>query len=258
MITSDVEVAEELVARDLAWPAPLQFAAEIGSTNDALKAAGVAPWTALRAGLQRGGRGRHGNVWQSPPGNLYLSIAMPTTLPLSRAPLLSLAAGVALAEALEELGVDARLKWPNDVWWRQRKLAGLLLEASSSARGLESLVLGIGLNVVSAPADTDPPGACLAEAAPRAVTAATAAAALLARIRGWYDRAAAGPADDVTRAFRARALDWWGRPVRVRQGDRELRGVARGLDATGALLVETADGVEAVLAGDARALRPGE
>lgn len=258
MITSDVEVVEALAEREVFWPAPVQFAAEIGSTNDALKVGGVAPWTALRAGLQRGGRGRHGNLWQSPPGNLYLSIAMPTTLPLARAPLLSLAAGVALAEALEELGVDARLKWPNDVWWRQRKLAGLLLEASSSSRGLESLVLGVGLNVVSAPVDTDPPGVSLAEAAPRPVTAATSAAALLARIRGWYDRAATGPADDVTRAFRARALDWWGRPVRVRQGDRELRGVARGLDSTGALLVETADGVEAVLAGDARALRPGE
>lgn len=256
----DVEVAAALSARGIDWPAPLWFAAEIGSTNDALRGVDAAPWTSLRAGRQTGGRGRHGNAWQSPPGNLYLSIALPTTLPQERGPLLSLAAGVALVEALAELGApdDVRLKWPNDVWWCERKLAGLLLDASSSPRGLESLVLGIGVNVLQAPAATDPPAARLDDLVPVPVAPGDVAAALLARIRDWYDRAANGPPEGVTRAFEERALEWWGRPVRVKQDGRERRGVARGLDARGALLLETADGIEAVLAGDARALRAGE
>ena len=132
--------------------ARLEVHDQLDSTNDRLMAAAVgqAPaGTVCLAERQTAGRGRRGRTWVSPFGtNLSLSILW--RYPIGPAALggVSLAAGVAVAEVLTCFGLaDLRLKWPNDLVWRHRKLGGLLLEVAGEAQGPSHLVLGLGLNL---------------------------------------------------------------------------------------------------------------
>ena len=110
----------------------------IGSTSDDLKALaadGAPDGTALAAGEQTAGRGRYGRGWDSPPGNLYMSVLLRDVGPLHQAAQLSFVAAVALGEAIAELtpgDLAVRFKWPNDVLANGRKVAGLLLESGGS------------------------------------------------------------------------------------------------------------------------------
>lgn len=135
--------ADELTALETAW--------SLDSTNAELlrrepPGHGVA---VLLAERQTAGRGRRGRAWASPlASNLYLSLSRRYTGGLARLGGLSLAAGVAVAEALQALGVsDAGLKWPNDIVVGARKLGGLLVEGSGEPAGAARAVVGLGLNV---------------------------------------------------------------------------------------------------------------
>ncbi|MDD3619391.1 MAG: biotin--[acetyl-CoA-carboxylase] ligase [Desulfobulbaceae bacterium] len=107
--------------------------------------------TVILADQQTAGSGRRGRQFFSPPGGLYMSIILRPTLAPERLPLITLAAGVACARALEEqTGLRIRLKWPNDLYLGERKLGGILTEAApySPARGaIPFVVVGIGVNV---------------------------------------------------------------------------------------------------------------
>jgi len=96
--------------------------------------------TVIVADAQEKGRGRRGHVWLSPRGGLYTSISLKSD------PLLSLRVGVAVARALRQLGIVARLKWPNDVLVAGKKIAGILIEASGG-----TAIVGIGVNIDNAP-----------------------------------------------------------------------------------------------------------
>jgi len=106
---------------------------------------------AVVAGTQTMGRGRLGKSWQSPPGRgLYCSIIVRPRLELTDYPRLTFVSGIAVAEAIEEiLGLEADLKWPNDIYFRHRKCGGILTETSSLTGAGENrfAVIGIGLNV---------------------------------------------------------------------------------------------------------------
>src|SRR4029453_18388593 len=147
-----------LGARGVDWPAPLHQLDVVDSTNDWLKPRvrlGAGPWPAVRADRQSGGRGRGGNGWVSPPGNLFLSLVLPP--PRAPVTLVPLLVGGAVAEAVGEWGVAARLKWPNDVLVGEHKLAGILVETSSEAGGAPAgLRGGVGLNLSLGP--HNPPG----------------------------------------------------------------------------------------------------
>lgn len=116
------------------------------STNDELRLlgeAGTADGLVLLAIEQTAGRGRRGTTWFSPPGeSLAFSILLRPEEPKALWPRLALAAGLAVAEAVESFGLAAGIKWPNDVWIGRRKVAGILVEA-----GQDFAIVGIGLNV---------------------------------------------------------------------------------------------------------------
>lgn len=252
-----------LQARGAAWPAPIEYLDTLTSTNDVLKErarAGAAAFSVVLAGRQTSGRGRQGREWVSPPGNLFLSLLLRPAGRVRHIGLIPLAAGVAVGEALEAFGVGARLKWPNDLVVGERKIAGLLAEAASGAEGVETVILGIGVNLALDPANVpaalrDTLTSVKAETG-RTVSPAAAAAETLARVAVWYHALArVGPAPTLA-AWRARSVPWWGRPVEVRTGERTVRGVARGLDERGALILDLEDGSRAaLLSGEARELR---
>jgi BirA family biotin operon repressor/biotin-[acetyl-CoA-carboxylase] ligase len=226
----------------------LEHHAILASTNDRLRELardGAPEWSVVVADEQSAGRGRFGHGWASPPGNLFLSVLLRPALLPSRVTLLPLAAGTAVAEAVGEWGVAAALKWPNDVLAGDRKLAGILVESTSGASGIESAIVGVGVNVLLDPAS-------LAEdlsertASIRSVTGASAepldvGAAVLARLAVWYHALHDG-ASALVEAWRALSVPWWGREIEVRSEGVFVRGRLEGIEETGALLLRAMDG----------------
>lgn len=244
-----------LAALDVAWT--------IDSTNSALLSRETPAHGAavLLAERQTGGRGRRGRTWASPPAaNIYLSLARRFGGGLARLAGLSLVAGVAAAEALQDLGFDGvRLKWPNDVVVADaagglRKLGGLLVEGGGEGGGPARAVVGFGLNVAMPAAQAaaiDQPWADLAGLSGGVAPSRNAVvAALLDRWLPAFDAFDAdGLAPFLPRYARLDALA--DRAVRVHGADAVRDGVALGLAADGSLQVRDADGaVFAVHAGD--------
>ena len=131
----------------------------VASTNDeiaALRDAGAAPRVVVVADRQWAGRGRGGRRFESPAGGLYASLLVSARTADLPAPLIA-AVAVALAEAIEALVlVEAKVKWPNDIWLGGKKVAGILTEASLSAAPSAprtSVIVGVGVNVAGVPPD---------------------------------------------------------------------------------------------------------
>ncbi|HLZ96715.1 MAG TPA: biotin--[acetyl-CoA-carboxylase] ligase, partial [Steroidobacteraceae bacterium] len=135
----------------------LEILFDVDSTNTRLLAAGAAPpgcADVVLAELQHAGRGRRGRRWVAPFGG---SIALSMNWSFDDAsrvnPALSLCVGVAIARALERAGASGiGLKWPNDIWFNDRKMGGILIEVRAEAGGPAHVVIGIGLNVRLSPA----------------------------------------------------------------------------------------------------------
>jgi len=230
---------------------------EIGSTNDvAITAteAGVPEGLVVAANTQSRGRGRVGRSWSSPPGaGLYVSVVLRPTGPALQ--LLTIAAGVAIAEGVHAAsGLDTRVKWPNDVHVGSRKLAGILAEAGSSAGAVDHVVLGFGINILRAayPPDVAARATSIESELGRRVDRGLVLAECLAALSNRYSMLQSGAAADVIAAWRARAATDVGRVVEweVERGAR--RGLAQGIDATGALLVRVDDQIVRVISGEVR------
>lgn len=198
------------------------------------------------AEAQRQGRGRRGRHWVATPyHNVLMSLAWRFDSGPAALAGLSLAAGVAAAEALYDVGLTGvRLKWPNDLLCNGCKLGGLLIEMQGEAAGPTLIVLGIGVNVFIAPDDAraiDQPWVDMASAMESLPDRNLVVGSLL---RHFVD-AFATFAESGLAAFRSRweRLDAFAdKPVRVLLGDAAHRGMARGIDINGGLVVELAGG----------------
>ena len=232
----------------------------VGSTNAELLARpSPRPGTTevLLAEHQSAGRGRRGRSWLAAPGgSLCLSMSWLFVEAPRDLGSLSLAIGVAARRALAGVGArDVQLKWPNDLLVAERKLGGILIELRAEAGGPAYVVVGIGVNCALgtgiaadlAAAGAEP--ADLAAAGADAVSRNVVAAALVSSI--------AAMLVEFERAGAAAFLDEWqqadalcGSPVTVHTFDGERHGIARGIDADGALRVETAAGIERFVSGE--------
>ncbi|WP_300298999.1 biotin--[acetyl-CoA-carboxylase] ligase [Ferrovibrio sp.] len=234
----------------------------LDSTNEEIRRraeTGVAEGLAVLARQQTAGRGRRGRAWESPVGNLYLSLLLRPQLggkPASpaQAATLSFLTVVALAEAVElaapQLGPAITCKWPNDLLVGGAKIAGILLESRTRPDGnLDWVTVGIGVNLAHYPEQTPYPATALA-AHGVSVAPEDFAPWLLARYGYWYGRWQAGGFAPVREAWLKKAQGL-GKPVVVRLPDRELHGRFAALDDSGALLLEMPDGrMQTVTAGD--------
>lgn len=236
---------------------------ETGSTNDdarRLAAEGADEGTVVIAGRQLAGRGRLGRSWESSgPLGLYLSLLLRPDEPWPRIGRYPVAAAVAVCTACRELaGESVALKWPNDVLAGGAKLAGILSELRQAASGSD-LVLGIGINCNQSAGDF-PEGLRTGATSlrllrgGRAVDRETVAAALLAALGETIDRLRRDAWPEVSERFLRYAPDATGRRVRLASGG---EGLTRGLDPTGALRVETANGIELVHASESVAVIEG-
>jgi BirA family biotin operon repressor/biotin-[acetyl-CoA-carboxylase] ligase len=252
------------------WTA-IDVVASTGSTNADLMARavavpGFAEGQVLAAEEQIAGRGRLGRSWSSVPGaSLTFSVLLrPAPVPQERRGWLPLLAGVAVVSAVRAVaGVDAVLKWPNDVLVGERKLAGILAEQSPDG---SAVVIGTGLNVATPAAalPVSPAGlpatSLLAEGA--AVSRETLLIAILGQLERWYlaFRADPDPArSGVLDAYRSLCATL-GQPVRVQLPvGRVVTGVASDIDSDGRLLIagDSGDSRTPVSAGDVIHVRPG-
>jgi BirA family transcriptional regulator, biotin operon repressor / biotin---[acetyl-CoA-carboxylase] ligase len=226
----------------------------LGSTNaEALKLARADErgplW--ITAQSQSAGRGRRGSAWVSPPGNLYATLLLSEPSAPEQAPQLSFVAALALHDAVAQcapqLGPLLKVKWPNDLLVGGAKTAGILIEGESEPRF--AVAIGIGVNCVTHPNDTPFPATDLAAvgvmATPEQIFAALSEA-MQPRLAQW--RRGHG--------FAAIRADWLkraaglGEDIRVRLAERELSGRFQGLDEAGRLIVQQADGLVAVTAGE--------
>lgn len=230
------------------------------STNDEaarLARAGARHGTIVTARAQRAGRGREGRAWASPlDAGLYLSAVVRPPLPLVDVPPMTLAIGIGLCDAVRATGAPAQLKWPNDALVHGKKLAGVLVEAHSQGNRLESVIVGIGVNLAGEP----PP-----EVAATAITLEQAAGAkvsrdafidnLLVHVEQWIDRYAATGVAAIAPAWHARMAS--GVAARARVDGRDVLGEVAGLDHDGALLLRDGNGaLHRVRSGDVEVVKP--
>ncbi|ARA78180.1 biotin--[acetyl-CoA-carboxylase] synthetase [Pectobacterium brasiliense] len=200
---------------------------------------------ACLAEYQQSGRGRRGRQWFSPFGaNLYLSLYWRLEQGPAAAVGVSLVIGIVMAEVLHKLGADGvRVKWPNDLYLKDRKLAGILVELTGKTGDAANLVIGAGINLqMREPApDTINQGWINLQEAGIEINRNTLASTLISELRS------------ALAVFELQGLEpfiprwekldnYFNRPIRLVIGNREIHGIDRGIDRQGALLLE-ADGL---------------
>jgi BirA family biotin operon repressor/biotin-[acetyl-CoA-carboxylase] ligase len=225
------------------------YLAATGSTNDDAKTAaasgapdGAVFWTEN----QSAGRGTHGRDWTAPPGNLAVSVLRRPKIPLRHAPQSALVTAVALAEALEELGIPGkriRLKWPNDVLVDGRKISGILMEGEAEGANTAWIVVGTGLNLRHHPGDARYPATDLS-ALGFEIEAQAALAAYLTAFHRWWERWLRYDFAVVGTAWMARSVHRPGETLAISQGAARIEVTFGGLAADGALVARGLDGVE--------------
>ena len=251
------------VAERGVFGARLFYAAEVTSTNDLASAAaerGEPEGTTFVAGAQTAGRGRLGRTWFSPPGaGLYVSTIIRRA---ALAPWITLAGGVAVAEGIRRAtGLPLQIKWPNDVvavggsgFKGRRKIAGILAEASSGPRGVQHVILGMGVNLglASFPPELAHRASSVESELGRPVEPGPVLAAILAALNGILSSIEnSGPApllatwQALSPSARGASIEWDG-PAGAQTG------ISAGLADDGALLARTANGIVRIIAGEVR------
>lgn len=236
----DVPPGCQLIVRD-----------SVGSTSEdakALAADGAAGLTVVWAQEQTAGRGRHGRSWDSPRGNLYISILLRPNCAIADAPQIGFAVGAAMARAIRAIAdADIELKWPNDLLLGGAKLSGILLESAARADGrLDWVVAGIGVNVDSQP---DVPGATCLRAAGHDITVEALLEEFLpnlVELLAIWERDGFGPIRAIWSAL-ALALDT---ELTVKLPDGVKAGTFAGIDESGNLMLSTDTGTEHIAVGD--------
>jgi BirA family biotin operon repressor/biotin-[acetyl-CoA-carboxylase] ligase len=233
---------------------------DVDSTNTRLLALGPPPrgcTDIVLSELQHAGRGRRGRHWIAPfGGSIALSMSWSFADASRASPALSLCVGVAIARALERAGaLGVGLKWPNDIWFDDRKMGGILIEVRAEASGPAHVVLGVGLNVRLSPGMR----AQIEASGVKAAAVADACAAPPSRnfIAGAIIDALLSMLADFERDGFSGFREAWtaldalrDRPAQVMMGEAVIYGTARGVDAHGALRLERDGRVQEFVSGE--------
>ena len=241
----------------------IYYFSEIGSTNDEAKkkaVAGCPEGTLVITETQLGGRGRLSRGWFSPVAKgLWFSVVLRPPFPPQEAPKCTLMAAVALNRAIRDVtGIPCGIKWPNDILCNGRKLVGILTEMSAEMDAINHIVIGMGINVNIEAAEIPPELKTIATSVSIETGAEVSRIDLfikvLERLEEIYLQVKTGGFSVVLDAWRLESITL-GHMVNVIGLDKSFVGKAIDIDNDGALLVETEQGVERVLAGDV-SIRP--
>ncbi|MBM3074328.1 bifunctional biotin--[acetyl-CoA-carboxylase] ligase/biotin operon repressor BirA [Lelliottia sp. RWM.1] len=257
-----IQLLDEAVIRNQITEGKVAVLPVIDSTNQYLldRLGELESGDACVAEYQQAGRGRRGRKWFSPFGaNLYLSMYWRLEQGPAAAIGLSLVIGIIMAEVLHDLGADqVRVKWPNDLYIQDRKLAGILVELTGKTGDAAQIVIGAGVNLVMRNVQADVVNQAWTNLHEAGITIDrnTLAIRLIKELR---NSLSLFEQDGLTPFLsRWEKLDnFINRPVKLLIGDKEIYGVSRGIDAQGALLLEQ-DGVIKPWVGGEISLRSAE
>ena len=264
-------IAREIGAQRRPHLRALELLFDVDSTNTRLLGAAQPPPGSADvciAELQHAGRGRLGRRWIAPFGaTVAMSLGWTFSDAARSLPALSLGVGVAVSRALARAGaVGIALKWPNDIWYRDAKVGGVLIELRAEAGGPAHVVLGVGVNVslpAAARREIEAQSSTKGTNGPKgAPVAAVADACIVAPSRNWVAGAILDELLSMLVQYErfgfAAFRDAWtaldalnGREAQIMLGGAEILGIARGVDTEGALLLETGDRMQRFVSGEA-------
>lgn len=208
----------------------------------------------ILAETQKEGRGRLSRGWASPPGGIWMSLVLRPYIPLSRVYRINMAASVSICRAVCQLGLEAGIKWPNDILIREQKLCGILTELGAQVDRLDYAVVGVGLNANNDTAAF--PGqwrsTSLAARLGRSIDRCALIAAILNEMEQALDDM---ESHELYEEWCSRSLTL-GKRVRISSAEGELIGQVLDLDQDGALILEQGGDRRRILAGDCIHLRP--
>jgi len=230
---------------------------EVDSTNRMAKdlaIRGVPEGALVIAEKQTRGRGRMDRDWFSPPGGgIYMTIVLRPSLPPAEAPKITLLTGVALAESLREISrIEARIKWPNDIVIKGKKLAGILTELSAEIDAINFVLIGIGVNVNTGefPESVQETATSLLIETGQHFSRAPLVRDFLSRFEAFYDESKGRGFDGIIRRWNG-LTDTVGRKVRIDAVGREYTGEALRVDTDGALIIRDERGsLHRIVSGD--------
>lgn len=231
------------------WAERIIYLEECASTNDEarrLGKEGLRDESLVLTEKQTSGRGRRGQAWTCPPGvSVACSFLVRPSEALALWPRLSLAAGLAVAEGLDAFGVSAEVKWPNDIWVRERKICGILLESDS-----EFAIIGIGLNVntLHFPEGLAHPATSLALENEAPMSREEVLISILDRL-SVRTRQIGSAFSDLLQVWNTRCV-LRGKMVTLQSNGISKSGIMAGVSANGELLLETQTGIERILHAD--------
>ena len=220
---------------------------------------GAPEGTVVLAEMQTGGKGRLGRKWISPKGNLYMSVVLRPNIPAHKAPLLTLMAAVAVVSAIRTVcGVQAAIKWPNDILIASKKAGGLLTEMSAEQDRIRHIVLGVGVDVNmepgELPADVRALSTTLANEAGAKINRTELLQQILRDLELWYRKFLENDAAVLSEWMKLNMTV--NSRVKVGNALESFDGLAQGIDCEGRLIVGLDDGtIRTVAAGDVTILK---
>ena len=233
----------------------IDFVEELSSTNDRAKELarqGAVHGQIVLAGRQSSGRGRLQRQWESPKGGLWMSVVLRPNLSLADASKITLAASVAIVDSLKELfQLPIGIKWPNDLVFKGQKIAGILGEVVGEWNAVQTLILGIGINV-NFPRErlnNTFTGTTLYEILRYEVDLNLLAAGVLKHLEKELMSLEKKEFEELRLKWSERAIGL-GEGVRILRGDQVIEGVFKGISIDGALLLETEGGERSFSAGE--------
>ena len=244
-------------------PHVLRFDSLPSTNSEAARRAsdGAAEGVCIVANEQTAGRGRLQRQWVSPKdAGLYFSIVLRPQFDQGLWPLLTLAAAVAVHDALlEACAIETDIKWPNDILAAEKKLCGILAETVETSQG-RAVILGIGINFTkgSFPAELDEVATCVESRGQPGPDREVVLEALVRALESRYDQLhQSGGTEELLRDWSARSSFSNGKLIRITENGEPLTGITQGLESDGALRIKTDSGeIRIVRAGDVTALRP--
>jgi BirA family transcriptional regulator, biotin operon repressor / biotin---[acetyl-CoA-carboxylase] ligase len=264
MIIADPDVDPDGLVACQALASSRQFAtiryyASVESTNTAAinDLAHLSTPSLYLTDVQTAGRGRHGRSWVADQGTLTFSLVVPTVGNPAQHPPISIAVGVAIARTIEHLAAPfaAKLKWPNDVYLNNRKVAGILIEAAPAK--LDAIVVGIGLNVATSfqpqAVKIDTPAIAICELTQRYPHRYQWLAECVDQVFAALEEATERPQDIVQEQRRRCLLK--GHPIRYVIGDQWKEGRCEGISDDGALLVRAQSKLHRLTSGEVQQCR---
>jgi len=232
----------------------IQYFSKVPSTNDVLKnlaKQGESEGTIIIAEEQTNARGRKNRYWNSPKEGLWFSILLRPHIPPQKAMLVTMIASISLTQAIHRtIGIKPIIKWPNDLLIQGKKVCGILTELSAEIDQIEYMLIGIGLNVNNAiPESLQSKSVSLKQSTHRHVSRVMLMQAICIAFDEWYEQLKKGCEEHIRSTWLSLS-QIQGKTVEIKRELTTIKGIVKGIDLQGGLILESDQGIQHVLTGD--------